>query len=1385
MTQYERDLSNLSYTNKDFGQIYPELLDLVKKISYKWDPSQSDESDPGVVLLKLAALIADKNNYNIDKNILETFPLSVTQIQNARQLFEQCGYCMKYYKSATTKLALTLPKSNEPEITDSDIAELYPVDDNIDIDDAAYVRSYVIPKFTMFSDVDNTVVYTITEDVTIKSDGITVDNIDAIQGVINTYTINGESNITTANLDYNNRLYLTELDIPENGIFVSDDFRQTWSKVDNLVLQPLGTRCYKFGLTDDGSMCYIEFPSDIDTLIGNGITINYLRTQGLEGNVGKNRITQFYTDVTATRYIDSLYTQDVTLTTYESYEQGNVYITNTTAATNGKNPETIDEAYRNYQKIKTTFETLVSLRDYENFLYTNENVSNCFVCDRTNDIQSSYKIVSSDGTTSTTTTLVNQDSSGNPELTAFDLRVYGLTYVDDPTTSASFNRSFLLINQNSDTITDWLQILMDTDSIKSIQHNYKEFEPNRMVMFMNRYPIIAKIIPQYKLEVKQQDEVINSVVSALYKVLNSRALDFGSPIEYDLVYDTIIGADPRIKAIALNDIEYMTYAVYFDEDKKLHEIRIDSESIEPQDEKTNELWNSFRREIYAKSVLAGKTQLLEPDDRFTYSLRQQNSNLVLNSYRLTTNTNVVASRSTALEFNVDITDTNISFRIPPTIDDITLTYTCEGNVVTLYRDGTKIEDDADASLDISDNISYFTYGGVTYTFLQPIVCDENNSLAGTYIAVLYKDPAEYNSSQLVTNENIVFTAPNLIDDVPYSSYVKFIHNIGVKNIGRLPHDVSLTADHTIIDANDEYVLNENEYIVFFWKTEEDEYAPYQYRKYTWKDDVKIFSPTFRMLMQRQPDKNILPEIPENIISSLVTGKQSTTDKVTQTVTGMVNNKSVTMSFTEYISGLMGSEYVLTGSNTITPKKIHTIHINNKTNGTRNVFWILNERSNEQCTLFKSDDLEYTLKTGEYFVYSNDARTQLHMLGAGTLITRDSTSAQDWSCPVVDYDEFIEGGVEYLSGMWFTIPDNFKVYATEMKFYQLGPNNSIRLRLVSSAVSDDFLAPTTITFKNQGVGTVDQNGDPTSLFPYRISYIDETGVETTLPLRNTSDTCWQGYSVLNLDVSSTKVQDLGGNQSITIYDENGDEVTTLSERSILTDRAVALTGGVQIDATTLDLVNDTIIPLGIYSYKVASNTITDNENSSSKISFVDLNTKIEIPAGENTRELEFTLPIGEYIMPIYLDAGVNELQLSLNGTKIKTVSEEDEYSTSGTHYLKFTVESDDDSLVSDCTLEIISSLQSNVSSNLTVSTLFKYTTNIDSEEVKSITKLIDNVLDTSHKFNYTYVVPDKDKITNPLDSVEFLDSNHIFNPYTICRWDNVSKLNKLVVINKVK
>lgn len=1340
MTQYERDLSNLSYTNKDFGQIYPELLDLVKKISYKWDPSQSDESDPGVVLLKLAALMADKNNYNIDKNILETFPLSVTQLQNARQVFEQCGYCMKYYRSASTTLSMTLVKGCEPKISENDIAQLSPSDPAIDLEESANKRYYVIPKYTMVSDLENSVVYTLTQDATLCSDGITVEGIPAIQGVINTYTINGESVITAANLNYNNRLYFTEIDIPENGIFIEGDLKRDWKRVDNLVLEPLGTCCYKFGVTEDGSACYLEFPNDIDTLIGNGITIHYLRTQGADGNVGRKRLTQFYTDVTASRYIDAQYAQDIVLTSYESAERGNVYITNLESAVDGENPETIDEAYRNYQKVKTTFETLVSKTDYANFLYTNENVSNCFVCDRGNDIQSSYRIVDSDNTSSKTITTIHKDGNDEPEMTAFDLRVYGLSYVEDPTTTEGFNKSFTIIKQEADTVTDWLKVLIETEDIKTISHNYKQFEPERILMIMNRYPIISRIIPQYKLEAKQQEEIVKTIVAALYKVLNSRALDFGAEIEYDVVYDTIMNADPRIKAITLDDITYTTYAAYLGADNEIHEIRIDTLSTEPTDDTEKELWAKFRKEIYAKSVLAGKTQLLSPDNRFQYGLSHKDSALILNGYRLTTNTDIVAAKS-----------------------------------------------------DVEGSTEYLT-------------------------------------AQLKPNENIVFTAPNMIEDVPYSSYVKFLHNIGITG-SRPESTAALTDADTVVVADDDYTLGETEYIVFFWKTEEDEYAPYQYIKYTGAEGakIKVISPTFRMLKQRQPDSRMLPAIPETILQSLPAGKKSTTDKIHETVEGDITKGDVvtrtTMTFTDYIAGIMGSEFVLTGSNTITTKKPNVIHINNSENGTDNVFWILNEVKDSKCTLFKADETSYTLKSGEYFIYSNDTRTQLHMLGSGTLITRNEISGGDWVCPAIDYDKFLSEGVHYLDGLWFSISAqntpgvNYDVHATEMQFYQIGPSNTIRL------IGDESFAshPASIYFDNSGTlrGDADQveggkvistnkTSTPISLYPYRISYIDNSGVETFLPRRNTADTAWKAYSILNLNVSSEKSQHLDANQSIVVKDKDGNTTATIGGgtggATILTNRTVSLTGGEDLDCTVIDLVNNSVLPLEIYSFKLNSNFTTEDTEDPrgyGEWAFDSHNSILTIQSGSSEQALKFTLPVGKYILPMFVDSNLDELifyATSGGVTKqLETVSGYGSYCGAGTHYIDLEVKgAQADSTIGECTLEVTSTLSGSIPSIITFNKLFKYTVP-NLEEVKDgeqdykigdftaqdIAHLIDTELDTQHIFNYTYVVKDEDMVRNPLVASSFLDTNHIFNKFTMCRWDTSSELNKLAIITKIK
>ena len=86
ITTNDLELSSMSYTSKDFGTLYPELLDLAKKLTNSWNPATSNESDPGVVLLKEAAFIGDHNNYNIDKNTLENFLPSATQDKSVKHI---------------------------------------------------------------------------------------------------------------------------------------------------------------------------------------------------------------------------------------------------------------------------------------------------------------------------------------------------------------------------------------------------------------------------------------------------------------------------------------------------------------------------------------------------------------------------------------------------------------------------------------------------------------------------------------------------------------------------------------------------------------------------------------------------------------------------------------------------------------------------------------------------------------------------------------------------------------------------------------------------------------------------------------------------------------------------------------------------------------------------------------------------------------------------------------------------------------------------------------------------------------------------------------------------------------------------------------------------
>lgn len=717
-------LSAISYTNKDFRSILPELLDLVKKLTYKWDPSISNESDPGVILLKLDAIIADKNNYNIDKNILEAFPETVTQDVCARNMYKQLAYIMPWYQSATT--SVTFKWIGEDLLPD---------------------ESVKIPMFTMLTDSQSSKIYTLIEEVKFSYGNTQVTG-KVMQGTITELTVNGSNILKLDNIDYNNRIYLNDYNVAENGIFISNVEESTlglWEKVNNLQVQELENKYYEFGVDSRSNLTYVEFPSDIESLIKAGLNIKYLISDGIEGNVNANEIINFYEDVTVTFREEALNLNEEVIEMY-----------NPSAATDGQDPEPVSQAYNSYKKVAGTFDTLVTLRDYINAIYLSGLVSNDIVSDRLHDIQSSYKIVTDSYGSSdhviqfkrhevietwqpdTGGTSYNRKIQQN-DLGPYDLKLYLLHNAGVINSISAFNSTFDLEPSQSSVTR---QVKTYLQSQQCISHDYQDILPDIPCLFRNIYPIKIKFVPQYVLTPIQIDDVKRNIIQALYDTLNSRQIDFGEEPDYNIIYDVIINADERIKIATVDDFNYTTYATYWDTDvQQFKHVPISLFNNDPW------IITASKKEDF-KEVTKTVTNL----SLYTYIATDENNAV----YIYNTEKQDWESYSNKInEFRLDI-----------------LTKAVLAGVTSLYKQETSFQYSIDQSFDhIDTNVDRVT----TDLVLSPWNFDDLGD--GNYTPKQWngwnEDVQTTKEYTLKDNESIQFLAPSFITEMNYSNYVKF------------------------------------------------------------------------------------------------------------------------------------------------------------------------------------------------------------------------------------------------------------------------------------------------------------------------------------------------------------------------------------------------------------------------------------------------------------------------------------------------------------------------------------------------------------------------------------------------------------------------------------
>lgn len=641
LTQNELNISNKSYTNKDFNTIYSELLDLVLTLTNKWDPTHSNESDPGVVLIKLAALMADKNNYSIDKNILECFPLSASQEGNVRAFYDLLGYSMGWYNSATCYVNIT---SNE--------------DNSVSLEPFKYI----------ISDSDGKINYTLigqTEigDTISLTRGISQQGL-VMEGAIQDFTVGGSNIVKLENLDSNLRLYFSEKNVAENGIFISNlndgKFNyadvQNWVKVDNLASTESTQKCYKFGVLPNSNTCYIQFSPNINRDIADGLIIKYLVSNGENGRIAANVINTFSGDVLDTNQ------NKITLKVY-----------NPSASTGGYNPQDLEDAYTDYKRVINTFSTLVTEKDYENFIYelrdtlTNRPiVSNVVVSDRTDDIGKTNYVVRLQSDLNSSKKLEIEEIDKKPIINAYNIAIYALKPPTNLNTAKDYDTTFTPVDKGQE---NDIEALME--NVKSIQHDYIDTHPSDSnnpipYIYKNKYTLQGTVYTYNKVTDSEARDIEDNIQKALFNNFNAREVEFGYDVSYDHLVDVITKADSRIRLVALNQPEYY-----------LTQMNSNG-ATESGDEQS--LSAVVKKGLLTKMISKGNVELFNYDKRFNWDFGQLSSETYDKISSITTKTVITAEEGT----QVTVRDNeNVQFfrdnYIVKTSYSTYVTYSYEGN----------------------------------------------------------------------------------------------------------------------------------------------------------------------------------------------------------------------------------------------------------------------------------------------------------------------------------------------------------------------------------------------------------------------------------------------------------------------------------------------------------------------------------------------------------------------------------------------------------------------------------------------------------------------------------------------------------------------------------
>ena len=383
---YSQGLVN--YTSRDYNSLVDEFWDLVPKLTDLWKPEA--DADPGVVLGKYIASVADMLGVNLDWAVNEMYAPTVSQRKNAEKLFQLIGYNLGYYTAARTEVTFT---NNLDTPIEMDFgfngSNFCTVTADTDITNQSRVITYnILPRSSSYGEAQSRNVRNVLTDeldVFVDTDKVTLQPNEsvtrvAIEGDLRSYSI------AVKDVKKNNYIIsLPSQHVDTTAIWMKANTSQTaegyvetrWLQADSPAdfIDPEPRFAVTFDSYSNAQIQVSNYLNQLENYDGNWLTIYWIDCSGIIGCVGENVLGNLLFAKPGQNVPDSA-----------SGDIGIANLANTnelphTYTVTGKSPETAKEAYKNSRNYINTWDSLVTLPDYTRFLKREAGVDTGVVLD--------------------------------------------------------------------------------------------------------------------------------------------------------------------------------------------------------------------------------------------------------------------------------------------------------------------------------------------------------------------------------------------------------------------------------------------------------------------------------------------------------------------------------------------------------------------------------------------------------------------------------------------------------------------------------------------------------------------------------------------------------------------------------------------------------------------------------------------------------------------------------------------------------------------------------------------------------------------------------------------------------------------------------------------